>query len=289
MVVFNHSILLALKMLKRFQILLFFLFITKSFSQEFIEITLKSDHNDFLENVLITNNTIDQFSYTQEKGVGKIFYKDITDLIIFSLPGFKNRIISVNEIINLNNVVFLESKPESLKTIFLVAKKEPVHDLKYKRKAKKRYYTKVISSNAAIVSSYLHKVKKNKLIGISFYFNNKSLTDNEYLYIRPLIIVFDNSSEINLIENSSVIDLGNETEKITIDLTDYNLSLKKNKIYFIGFQLIDKNEIVKTINTRVLNLKNEYCLIKGSPNHDWFKQDVQGEGFSLDFELLLKE
>ncbi len=259
-----------------------------SYSQNSIDVKVKSVFNHkAIENVLISNMISKTYSYSKNNGLGKILFSSKEDSILFSIPGYEKKIFNITEIENLNNKVFLRPKPELLDEVLIKAKKEPEHNYKFIRKKKKKYYSKLVSSNAAIVSTYRHKKNKEyKLQGISFYFDNETLSNNELLFIRPIIFEYSDKLNLSILENPNVIELDRETKKIIIDLSNQNIYFKNKTLYLIGFQLVNKNDVIKVISIRVLNPKKEYSLIKSSPNGDWFKQDNSGNGFSIDFELF---
>ncbi|WP_054850974.1 hypothetical protein [Olleya sp. ITB9] len=275
--------------MKKISLILIVLISNLSYSQDSLFIKIKNEKNKILDNVLVLNKHNNKYSYSNENGISKIIYKNNSDSIEFSIPGFKNNKLTIKEIYNKNKEVILNEEIEILDEVIISSKKIPEHDYNYKIKSKKKYYTTLVSSEATILSSYTHKNCNDcELVGIVFYLENDVLFDNETILIRPLIFNNKEGKRIDILKSPQVLEINNNTSKLIIDLSNSNINFQKKEMYYIGFELINKNGMLKRIKIKSSNEKRSHALMKSKPTSEWFKQDNNGNGFSNDFELYFR-
>lgn len=176
-----------------------------------------------------------------------------------------------------------QERVEKLGEVVVMGHQSPKHNTKKELKGKK-YFTKLSSKDILVVSNHYQK-KESRLVGIKFTFDASDLV-SDVIFIRPLIL-FENMEEITILPNE--FPLKNTTQEVVFNFSSNPLLLKSKTNYLIGFEIIDKNRINKTIKVKFATTKGGYSLMKMNQNSGWLRQDNDSRGYSLDYELFFIE
>lgn len=177
--------------------------------------------------------------------------------------------------------VTAQEKVNVLEEVIVIAQQPPKYEIKKELKGKK-YLTQLASRNISVVSTY-HQKNTMNLVGMKFWCDASDLKmEEEIIFARPLLL--SETMEIMLYSPQS-FPLNNNTKEIIFSFSSNPIQLEENKTYFIGFEILDKNNTNKTIKVRALNKKKSYSLLKMNNSTDWIRQDNTPHGYSLDYEL----
>lgn len=174
-----------------------------------------------------------------------------------------------------------QEQVESLKEVVVIGWQLPKYEVKKGLNGKK-YTTKLMSKDISVVSTYHQKHTMN-LVGMKFWCHTSDVkTEEEIVFVRPIIL--SETMEI-MLHAPQIFPLNNSTKEIIFGFSSNPILLEKNKTYFIGFEVLDKNKTHKTIKVQMLNKKKSYSLLKMDNAADWLRQDNAPHGYSLDYEL----
>lgn len=262
------------------------LFTTLIFSQE-KEIKFKiisSDTEEPIENAIVLNMQNNNFVYSDSLGNINLDYRTNIESIKIIIPSYFDKRISINEILENNNIIKLKTKEYILNEIVLVKKSNTKSNKNLlKLKCKNKYYTEHISAGGSIASEFFYKKKEPKKIeSIAFFIK----TEKENIKIRPLLYKVNANNWHQLLETPITLEVNKENEKIEFNIETFNIILNPNEKFIIGFELIDKSDINLT---KVLSCsdKNLITYLKAKPDSNWFRLQEKNPNFSIYYEINL--
>lgn len=166
----------------------------------------------------------------------------------------------------------------------------------YSPKFKKNKYDSFInfnSSSSVISYSTLGIKKKSKLIAIEYELNSNEMpqeTENP-LTFRPILVTSNENVKNNLFDALNYNYYTSDyKKKILIDVSNYNIFLNKDSIYYFGIKYISNDDLNKSIKLNMLMSKGsktfhciteDNCLSIGRINEDY--------GVSLKYKIYVDE
>lgn len=183
-------------------------------------------------------------------------------------------------ILLLFNFIFLnaQEKIEVLDEVVVMGQQLPKYNTKQKTKGH-TYFTRLANNDIKMLSSHYQR-KTGNLVGIKFVFDASELK-SDIVFVRPLILKEDMQE---VIDSSKQFPLTETTKEIVFSFSTNPIKLQASTNYYIGFEILDKENTHKIIKIYAVNSKNTHSLIKTTSN--WFRQDNAPHGYSLYYELF---